>query len=1006
MNTFSNEKRQYFYEEIKARFYLRKPKSKRPTRIFLVVYIGGKQHRYPTQVRVYPSQWNSKKQLAVVSNVQSEQDNRNNIIVNEHLTKLRHYFSEYIEYICNNDVTDIAKTLKQFIYRGMAKKNKRKNIYDVIPNALEHYHKYVKPSIKDSTKRQNESLLSEFRRFLDTIPSKDRTMQIFSQKGLNRYKQYLIDKMERSKTDGKMRNFGVGQLNRCGAIVALLINRVLVEKEDDINPVVWNKVDDPRREDQIGHIPLLDNEVVAIENCSGLTDVEEEYRNLFLLQLECGQRVSDIAKILTGKYNMEQGKKYKYIVLSTIKENIKAYIPLTPRMTMLMERVKAHKLVDPIEFEKKTKGKGNGTYNEAIRRIAKKADLCREIVKINASQTEVRKPLYETITSHDARCTFITNMIKKGVSPERLCKMTGHARDEMIKRVYAQLSDADEICRIESDLYSDVDEDGGNQLVDTSSFSPNESEAAVTKEVPNQILNDTNKMPTVLFNSNRPNDLKSYIIGLKDIVDTSTEKADDDNLVCNELLNQLKQRSTDIPSEEDKPRDRSKIKDLLTMPEDDLSIIMEATIVALEERIKESKQAKELGLSLLISKFSSYYILQRRVTIFANLFDKIIPYMMYNRPIVNENLLVSIKRQRLNRIPDLTLVLRELQKVSGTKLEMIIKYTDCPRDVQIRLLNAIVRGDLAEFTNKISTFERETRVIINYAYNLDYVNNVLLNRDGLTDPASIYNEEGVDFFVDQMQLEDPFLSENAKTPIAPEITSAGLFHKDSIISFWGKLFDFFQDIQNQANLSEKRILSKVLKQIEKYPELSDTYDKFITTQEAISDDESIIEDTKNKKTKISKKKSIVAFEDLVIFKSEIDYASYPSHETLSTLDANIAKRGDGVFKEFINYLAFSSCIDNNDYIKQLLTYRFTGACRPEGDLEKIPWNPDKLNELAYVIMYSTVRSKGKYEKVREFFEGPRFPADISIIRTYANSAPQDFRVKLNNLYPDVFAFKV
>ena len=86
----------------------------------------------------------------------------------------------------------------------MAKK-KKIDIKQVIADALEHYHNYVRPSIQESTKRQNESLLSEFYRFVDTLPARDKTMKIFSQKGLNRYKEYLIDKMERSKTDGKKR---------------------------------------------------------------------------------------------------------------------------------------------------------------------------------------------------------------------------------------------------------------------------------------------------------------------------------------------------------------------------------------------------------------------------------------------------------------------------------------------------------------------------------------------------------------------------------------------------------------------------------------------------------------------------------------------------------------------------------------------------------------------------------------------------------------------------------
>ena len=128
-------------------------------------------------------------------------------------------------------------------------------------------------------------------------------------------------------------------------------------------------------------------------------------------------------------------------------------------------------------------------------------------------------------------------------------------------------------------------------------------------------------------------------------------------------------------------------------------------------------------------------------------------------------------------------------------------------------------------------------------------------------------------------------------------------------------------------------------------------------------------------------------------------------ELLPSLNTGIVKRGDDEFKEFVNYLALSSCIDDDDAVKQLLVYRFTGKCRPQGELEKIPWNPDKLNELAYIILYSTIRVSGKYKKVPEFFEGPKFPSDISMIRTYADSAPQDFRVKLSKLYPDVFTIK-
>ena len=715
----------------------------------------------------------------------------------------------------------------------MAKK-KKIDLKRIVADALDYYHNYVKKTIKESTKRQNESLLSEFYRFVDTLPARDKTMKIFSQKGLNRYKEHLIDKMERSKTDGRKRNFGVGQLNRCGAIIALIINQVLVDKEDGIVKVSWNKVDDPRREDQKGHIPLLDDEVAAIENCADLTPVEEVYRDIFLLQVESGHRVSDLCKILTGKYWIEQGDKEKFIVFSTEKENTKGRVIETSRVITLIDGIQSQKLIGLNEFEKKTKGKGNNTYNEAIRRIAKKAGLDREIVRVNASQIEKRNLLFETISSHDARCTFITKKLIEGWPPDKLCWLTGHASDDMIKRVYAQLTDKDKLRAIESVLSSCDNEKGTNSPTDTSSNQPTETEEDVSAEIPNKMHNNANKMPTVLFTSNRPNDLKSYFEGLKNIVDTSLGKINDDDLVCNELLNYLKQRPEIVHLEEDNPHKRVNVKDLLKdMPKDDLSTLGDVLFASFAEKTKESKQAEGCGLSSLTGTFSSNYFLQRRITYFAGLFMKLIPYVMYNRPIVDEKQLELTQMQKLNHFPeDLTFVLRELQKVSGTKLEMIIKYTDCPREVQIRLLNAIITDNLVDFSNAINEFERETSILINYACNLNYVTNKLLNPGYILENSeNICTEEGFDFSVDLLRMEEPFMNKKTE-PIDINYPS---FNKESLQSFWGKLFDIFQVILKHAYKSEKRILGKISKQIEKYPELKDAYDEYKAKQNTSPD---------------------------------------------------------------------------------------------------------------------------------------------------------------------------
>jgi hypothetical protein len=76
--------KQLFISEISCNFNLRRPKViNKPTNVYCVVYVGGKQHYFATGLKVLPSQWNKKKQIAEVSNTLTTLDNRNNNILNE-----------------------------------------------------------------------------------------------------------------------------------------------------------------------------------------------------------------------------------------------------------------------------------------------------------------------------------------------------------------------------------------------------------------------------------------------------------------------------------------------------------------------------------------------------------------------------------------------------------------------------------------------------------------------------------------------------------------------------------------------------------------------------------------------------------------------------------------------------------------------------------------------------------------------------------------------------------
>lgn len=89
--------KQTFANEMTCHFNLREPRSQRPTNIYCIICVDGKQMKFPTGVKIYPEQWNKKKQEAFISFRLTELDNRNNRIVNEKIsTHLRVLYAEVL----------------------------------------------------------------------------------------------------------------------------------------------------------------------------------------------------------------------------------------------------------------------------------------------------------------------------------------------------------------------------------------------------------------------------------------------------------------------------------------------------------------------------------------------------------------------------------------------------------------------------------------------------------------------------------------------------------------------------------------------------------------------------------------------------------------------------------------------------------------------------------------------------------------------------------------------
>lgn len=435
--------KQLFISEISCNFNLRRPKVvNKPTNVYCVVYVGGKQHYFATGLKVLPSQWNKKKQIAEVSNTLTTLDNRNNNILNEKINQLRGYYKEYIEYLCSNP-NDTDK-LCNFIYKDMKKKdNKQIKATDLLERALEIYIKRGK-SKTVSTLNGYKNKMKSFTKYIKDCNIDD-SIELLAQRGLNSYQDYLLNEATKVKV-GKMGG-GKESINQKCQFIAKLINEVLCCTNDfmdlAIQPVKYIALKRNKKNKEEGvHFPLDDKEIKAFGEVTDLNEKQILYRDIFILQCNCGQRVSDLKQLIMGNYTKDEDN---LILLKTQKESTPAYIYETEEIKKILDKLNTHifdykgrTCLKAGEYRINLDNLDNDPqYNEAIKLIAKKANLNRIWTYRDAQDRPLSNPKYKIISSHCARHTFATIMRAKGYGADKVCWMLGHADDTMVKQVYA-----------------------------------------------------------------------------------------------------------------------------------------------------------------------------------------------------------------------------------------------------------------------------------------------------------------------------------------------------------------------------------------------------------------------------------------------------------------------------------------------------------------------------------------------------------------------------------------
>ena len=310
-----------YLKELTLNFNLRKPTSKRPTNVYAVVKVCGKQIKIPTTCKINAYLWDSKKQVPMLLNNMSNAERDNAKQVFNIINSFQSAFSEYYCYFYQNFQEITSEEVRGFFEKNvlsklMVNKNMAKNgvpnvkrerkATKALQKALELYPEVNDRGVKDSSIETYQRNLKNFINYCEDI--KRDSVKMLTSKGLSDYEIWLRKK-------GKSNNLIRSSIR----IVRILVNDVICKhptfRNYGVEPLIVKLVKNIRSEGK--QVELLDEEVAALENCKGLSPVQMEYRDLFLLECKTGQRASDIPTLFNpSKYKIKDN----YFSFITIKE--------------------------------------------------------------------------------------------------------------------------------------------------------------------------------------------------------------------------------------------------------------------------------------------------------------------------------------------------------------------------------------------------------------------------------------------------------------------------------------------------------------------------------------------------------------------------------------------------------------------------------------------------------------------------------------------------------------
>ncbi len=375
---------------MKFRLYL-KDRTKETSRIYLDLRHLNHRYRITTNISVKSKNWDAKKQIV-------KSIDKNSFLLNTKIKNLSELIQEYL--IINNYNNFNITSIEDIICNYNSKKSSNSKVIDFI-------NKY-------KSKYANEKTQVTYSVFSNLIYKFNPNLD-FNNINLN----VLIDFKEYLMRNEYSNSYIVRIMKRFKTII-----REYSRQNPNYNINYLNSFKVELNNYYSTLIALDEDEITEIKNVE-LNHRLQKVKDLFLIQCYTGLRISDLLNLKPENINIKR----KELHTITIKTAEIIRIPISSSILTIFDK---YQNVLPVISDVK--------YNQYIKEVCKLAGIDAPTLVTSwrgGKRVDTIKPKYELISSHTARRTFITRLLRKGLLPEQIMKITGHRNrrsfDEYVK---------------------------------------------------------------------------------------------------------------------------------------------------------------------------------------------------------------------------------------------------------------------------------------------------------------------------------------------------------------------------------------------------------------------------------------------------------------------------------------------------------------------------------------------------------------------------------------------